>query len=33
VGYFSGTGIEIWSGIGPVGIAEKKSFGPIISNF
>ena len=30
--YF-GTGIEIWAGFWPVGITEKKRFGPIMSNF
>ena len=30
---FYGTGIEIWAGFGPVGITEKKKFGPIMSNF
>ena len=26
-------GIEIWAGFRPVGITEKKTFGPIMSNF
>ena len=31
---FYGTGIQIWAGVGPVGITEKKKiFGPIMSNF
>ena len=33
MGDFYGTGIEIWAGFGPVGITEKKTFGPIVSNF
>ena len=33
VGDFYGTGIEILAGFGPVGITEKKTFGPIMSNF
>ena len=33
VGNFYGTGFEIWAGLGPVGITEKKSVGPIMSNF
>ena len=27
VGYFYGTGIEIWAGFGPVGITEKTNLG------
>ena len=33
MGDFYGTGIEFWAGFGPVGITEKKTFGPIMSNF
>ena len=33
VSNFYGTGIEIWAGFGPVGNTEKKSWGPIMSNF
>ena len=33
MGDFYGTGIEIWVRFGLVGIAEKKRFGPIMSNF
>ena len=33
MGDFYGTGIEIWAGFGPVGIIEKKRFGPIMSTF
>ena len=33
MGDFYGKGIEIWAGIRPVGITEKKRFGPIMSNF
>ena len=33
MGDFYGTGIEIWAGFGPVGITEKRRFGPIMSNF
>ena len=30
---FYGMVIEIWTGFGPVGVTEKKTFGPIMSNF
>ena len=33
VGDLYGTGIKIWAGFGPVGITEKKIFGPIMSKF
>ena len=33
MGDFYVTEIEIWAGFGPVGITEKKRFGPIMSNF
>ena len=33
MGDFYATGIDIWAGFGPVGIAEKKPFVPIMSNF
>ena len=31
--HFYGTEYEIWADFGPVGNTEKKSFGPIMSNF
>ena len=33
MGDFYATGIDIWAGFGPVGITEKKTFRPIMSNF
>ena len=33
MGDFYGTGIEIWTGFGPIGSTEKKGSGPIMSNF
>ena len=32
-GDFHGKEIEKWAGFGPIGITEKKIFGPILSNF
>ena len=32
VGDFYGTGIEIWTGFGPIGSTEKKESGPIKNN-
>ena len=33
MGEFYGTGIEIWTGFGPIGSTEKKESGPIKNNF
>ena len=33
MGDFYATEFDIWAGFGPVGITEKKKFGPIMSNF